>query len=215
MKNEKKITVWVIEDNEDFRSSLVSLINSLSGFHCYNSFERCESAIEYLKISDPPDIILSDIELPGISGIEGIRFIKEISPDTNVVMLTVHDEHNKVFEAITAGAAGYLLKTASDEEIISSLKLIMNGGAPINARIARSVLEMFRTFNPETKEYGLSGREKQILELMVKGLTKPRIAEQIFLSPHTIDYHVRSIYKKLHVNSRQGAVAKAVKERLF
>jgi DNA-binding NarL/FixJ family response regulator len=212
---EKKIKVWIIEDNYDFRSSLETLINSLSGFNCLHSFEKCEDAIAYLKTSDPPDIILSDIELPGISGIEGIKYIKEISPEPAVVMLTVHDEHNKVFEAIKAGASGYLLKTASDDEIINSLEQIMNGGAPINARIARAVLEMFRNSTPERKEYGLSDREKQILELLVKGLSKPRIAEQVFLSHHTIDYHVRSIYKKLHVNSRQGAVAKAVKEKLF
>ncbi len=214
-EEDKKILIWVIEDNEDFRSSLVSLVNKFPGFRCDFSFGSCEEAINFLKKSDPPDIILSDIGMPGMSGIEAIGYIKELSPETNIIMLTVHDEHNKIFDAIKAGASGYLLKTAADEEIIASLHQVMNGGAPINARIARSVLEIFRSFTPEKKEYGLSDREKQILELMVKGLTKPRIAEQIFLSPHTIDFHVRNIYKKLHVHSRQGAVAKAVRERLF
>ena len=216
MNKEKKIiSVWIIEDNEDFRSSLAGLINSLSGFACTQTFENCESALSFLNESSLPDIILSDIELPGMSGIEGIKHIKLISPEPHVVMLTVHDEHNKVFEAIQAGASGYLLKTATDDEIIESLDQVMNGGAPMNARIARKVMEMFRKITPEKTEYGLSEREEQILNLMVKGLTKPRIAEQLFLSTHTIDFHVRNIYKKLQVNSRQGAVAKAVREKLL
>lgn len=213
-KEKENISVWIIEDNEDFRSSLASLINSLSGFICKNTFETCEDAIKYLKEAKRPDIILSDIELPGISGIEGIEFIKSIADDIDIVMLTVHDEHDKVFKAISAGASGYLLKTATNEEIVESLHQVLDGGAPINARIARSVLDMFRTVTPKKKEYGLSKREEQILDLMVKGLTKPRIAEKIFLSLHTIDFHVRSIYKKLQVHSQQSAVAKAVREKL-
>lgn len=213
-KKKGNISVWVIEDNEDFRSSLTGLINSLSGFVCNKSFESCEDAIKSLKESEPPDIILSDIELPGISGIEGIEHIKSISADIDIIMLTVHDEHDKVFNAISAGASGYLLKTATNTEIVDSLHQVMDGGAPINARIARSVLEMFRTIKPKKKEYGLSNREEQILDLMVKGLAKPRIAEKIFLSPHTIDFHVRSIYKKLQVNSQRSAIAKAVQEKL-
>jgi len=214
-RKEKNTSVWIIEDNEDFRSSLAGLIDSLPGFVCKLSFGSSEAAIAYLKKSSQPDIILSDIEMPGMSGIEGIQPIKALSPESHVVMLTVHDEHNKVFDAIQAGASGYLLKTATDEEIVESLHQVMNGGAPMNARIARLVLEMFRTVTPEKKEYGLSEREKQILDFMVKGLTKPRIAEQILLSPHTIDFHVRNVYRKLQVHSRQGAVAKAVKERLL
>lgn len=215
MVKKKIIAVWIIEDNNDFRSSLVRLINNLPGFVCEHSFELCENAITLLKESTPPDIILSDIEMPGISGIEGTQQIKSIAPETHVVMLTVHDDHTKIFSAIQAGASGYLLKTASDQEIIDSLHLVMDGGAPINARIARSVLEMFRSITPQKKEYGLSEREEQILDLLIKGLTKTQIAEKIFLSPHTIDFHVRSIYKKLQVNSRQGAVAKAVREKLL
>lgn len=214
-KKKENISVWIIEDNEDFRFSLASLINSLSNFICNNSFESCEDAIAFLNKSEPPDIILSDIELPGISGIEGIEHIKSISSDIDIVMLTVHDEHDKVFKAISAGASGYLLKTATNEEIVESLHQVMDGGAPINARIARSVLEMFRIIKPKKMEYGLSKREEQILDLMVKGLAKPRIAEKIFLSPHTIDFHVRNIYRKLQVHSRQGAVAKAIREKLI
>ena len=212
----KNISVWIIEDNEAFRSSLASLIGIFAGFNCEQIFGTCESAIEHLKDSSSmPDIILSDIGLPGISGIEGIPRIKAISSNTHIVMLTVHDEHDKVFAAIRAGASGYLLKTANDEEIIESLQQVMNGGAPMNARIARSVLEMFRNLSPEKKEYDLSEREKQVLELLVKGLTKPLIAQETFLSTHTIDFHVRNIYQKLQVHSRQGAVAKAVEERLL
>ncbi len=216
MKSKKEnISVWIIEDNEDFRLSLASLINSLPDFICRKSFESCEEAIDSLKRSEPPDIILSDIELPGMSGIEGIEPIKAIDSEIDIVMLTVHDEHDKVFKAISSGASGYLLKTASNEEIVQSLHQVMEGGAPINARIARSVIEMFRTFKTGEKEYGLSKREEEILDLLVKGLAKPQIAEKIFLSPHTIDFHVRNIYRKLQVHSRQGAVAKAIREKLI
>jgi DNA-binding NarL/FixJ family response regulator len=214
-KGNKKISVWIIEDHEDFRSSLVALVNSLPGFVCNESFETCEEAISFLKKNPVPEIILSDIEMPGMSGIEGIRHIKAFSSVPKIIILTVHDEHDKVFEAILAGASGYLLKTATDDEIVESLRQVMDDGAPMNARIARKVLEMFRKSTPEKKEYGLSEREEQILNLMVDGLTKPRIAEKLFLSPHTIDFHVRNIYQKLQVNSRQGAVAKAVKEKLL
>lgn len=214
-KKKENIAVWIIEDNKDFRFSLVSLINSLQGFSCNNSFDSYEDAIKFLSDSQLPDIILSDIELPGISGIEGIEYIKSISADIEIIMLTVHDEHDKVFNAISAGASGYLLKTATNDEIVDSMHQVMDGGAPINARIARSILGMFRTIRPEKKEYGLSKREEQILDLMVKGLPKPRIADRIFLSPHTIDFHVRNIYKKLQVHSQQGAVAKAVREKLI
>ena len=214
-ENKEDIQVWIIEDNEDFRSGLSSLVDSLPGFSCEHSFERCEDAVAALEQITPPDIILSDIELPGVSGIEGISLIKESTSKPHIIMLTVHDEHTKVFEAIRAGASGYLLKTATDEEITGSLHQVMNGGAPMNARIARSVLEMFRNITPSKKEYGLNEREEEILDYMVKGYTKPMIAEKIFLSLHTIDYHVRNIYKKLQVHSRQGAVAKALREKLL
>jgi DNA-binding NarL/FixJ family response regulator len=214
-ENNEDISVWIIEDNEDFRSSLSSLVDSLPGFSCEHTFESCEDAIEKLEQIPPPEIILSDIELPGVSGIEGISLIKEISSKPHIIMLTVHDEHTKVFEAIRAGASGYLLKTATDDEITGSLHQVLNGGAPMNARIARSVLEMFRNITPSKTEYGLNEREEEILDYMVKGFTKPMIAEKIFLSLHTIDYHVRNIYKKLQVHSRQGAVAKALREKLL
>lgn len=214
-KEQSRISVWIIEDNEDFRSSLAALVNSLPDFICEQTFERYESALAHLSASPPPDIILSDIELPGMSGIDGIEHVKSISSQPHIVMLTVHDDHDKVFRAIQRGASGYLLKTATDNEIIGSLHQVMDGGAPMNARIARSVVEMFRTIAPQKKEYGLSEREAQILDLMVKGLTKQHIADQVFLSPHTIDFHVRSIYRKLQVHSRQGVVAKAVQERLL
>ncbi len=214
-KDKKNIPVWIIEDNKDFSSGLSGLVNSLPGFACEHEFGTCEHAIEYLKKNSPPDIILSDIGLPGMSGIEGVKQIKSISPTPFIIMLTVHDEHKKVFEAIQAGASGYLLKTATDDEIAEALHQVVEGGSPINARIARLVLEMFRTRISKKEEYGLSEREEQILDLMVKGLTKPLIAGKIFLSTHTIDFHVRNIYRKLQVNSRQGAVAKAVKENLL
>jgi DNA-binding NarL/FixJ family response regulator len=130
-------------------------------------------------------------------------------------MLTVHQSNDRIFEAICAGASGYLLKSATTDEILRGLEVALDGGAAIDSQIARRVLEMFSRMATPQADYGLSDREREILELLVGGRTKPQIAEQLSLSPHTIDGHVRNIYAKLHVNNRSGAVAKALKEHLL
>lgn len=214
-----KATVWLIEDHEDYREMVAQLINHIDGFTCARSFESCEEALETLSRESAPQIILSDVGLPGMSGIEGIRKIKELSPSTFVVMLTVYDNHEKVFEAICAGASGYLLKNSSQDTVAAALKEVLAGGAPMHPRVAKMVLETFARQNvkvqPQHEDYGLSPREKDILELMVKGFIKKEIADQLGLSPHTVDFYLRKIYEKLHVNTRTGAVAKALKEKLF
>ena len=191
-------------------------IDQIADLHCARSFATCEEALTALKKEPAPEVILCDVGLPGMDGITGISAIKAVSPQTRIIMLTVHDDYRKVFGAICAGASGYLLKDASEEAITDAIHEVLNGGAPMNPRVARLVLEMFARQNaPRQDKYGLSARENEILELMVKGLIKKEIAEQMGISYHTVNNHLRSIYEKLHVHTRAGAVAKALEERLI
>jgi DNA-binding NarL/FixJ family response regulator len=159
--------------------------------------------------------VLVDVELPGIDGIEAVRRIKSLSPATLVIMLTVFDDHDKIFKAICSGASGYLLKTSSVEKIVESIRDVYAGGAAMTPRVAHSVLDMFGRLVVPQRDYGLTSREQRILELMTEGLIKKEIADRLSLSYHTVDTHLRNIYTKLHVHTRSGAVAKALKERLF
>jgi DNA-binding NarL/FixJ family response regulator len=155
-----------------------------------------------------------DVGLPGMSGLDGIRLIKARSPNALVVILTVFEDDDKVFSAICAGAAGYLLKTSSVTEITQAVRDALAGGSPMTSRIARRVLDMFSKLAPKQSDYGLSDREKEILQLMTTGLIKKEIADRLTLSVHTVDTYLRRIYEKLEVNTRTGAVAKALKEGL-
>ena len=191
-------------------------INRAAALRCLHTFSTCEEALSALEREPAPDVVLLDVGLPGMNGIQGIREIKSRAPSVQVLMITVYDDHQKVFDAICAGASGYLLKTSDDESIVEAIQEVLRGGAPMNPRVARLVLSMFTKLAvPPKHDYGLSVREKEILELIVKGLLKKEIADQLSLSYHTVDNHLRSIYEKLHVHSRSGAVAKALNERLF
>jgi len=207
-------TVWIIEDHTAFRRTLMRVLNAESGLQCARDFDSCEKALAALTHDEAPDLILLDVGLPGMSGLEGIRLIKERIPQTLVVILTVFEDDDKVFQAICAGAAGYLLKTSSASDITQAVRDALAGGSPMNPRIARRVLEMFSRLAPKQTDYGLSEREKEILQLMVTGLIKKEIADRLTLSVHTVDTYLRRIYEKLAVNTRTGAVAKALKEGL-
>lgn len=211
MKNDK-ITVWIIEDNRFYGSMVEDLVNHSGKFECPRLFRSCEEALKVLSAETPPDVILLDIGLPGMSGIEGIGRIKSISPTTEIIIQTVHDDDDNVFKALAAGASGYLLKATPAEKIIGSIDEVVHGGAPINAQIARKVLARFSSQKSPDADYLLTDREKEVLGFLVQGNTKSRIAEQLFLSPHTVDHHIRNIYSKLHVHSRMAVVSKALKE---
>ncbi len=209
------LSVWIVEDNASFRENVSELVRQTPLLRFEHAFPCCEDALAELHDAEFPDIILMDIGLPGMSGIEGVKRVKAISPETLVVMLTVFDENDMIFKAICAGASGYLLKSESTEKIISSLQDVLNGGAPMNAQIARKVVDMFSRLATTKGDYGLTRREVEILQTLVDGLPKKQIADKLFLSFHTIDMHMRSIYTKLQVHSRSGAVAKALKENLL
>jgi len=210
-----EVGLWVIEDDPVFRRGMQELIDASAGMHCERVFETCEEAIQTLSDEGAPEIVLVDIGLPGMSGIDGIRRMKALSPSTEFIVLTIYESHQKVFEAICAGATGYLVKSLTPEEVVEKVREVIAGGAPMNPHIARQVLEMLSAASAPAGEYGLTVREKQVLELMVGGLTRKEIAEKLFISSSTVLTHSRNIYSKLHVHTRGGAVAKALRERLF
>jgi DNA-binding NarL/FixJ family response regulator len=214
-KQSAKRQVWVVEDNDEFRKELTRLIERSEVFQCEESFASCEPALDLLRTGALPDLILMDIGLPGMDGIEGIRRAKEISPSVKIVMLTVFEDTDSIMQAIAAGASGYLHKSAHIEEAIESLTSILNGGAPMSPQVARKMLEVFAEISAPAANYSLTPREHEILKFLVDGLTKKEIADKLFLSFHTIDNHLRNIYVKLRVQSRSSAVSKALKERLL
>jgi DNA-binding NarL/FixJ family response regulator len=215
LKNCGATVVWLVEDNTAFRASVTRVLNQLAGLSCPKNFASCEDALEEIGKGKAPDVILLDVGLPGMDGLTGIVRFKALAPQVHIIMLTVFDDHQKIFKAICAGASGYLLKGAQPEKIAEAIHEVLNGGAPMNSRIARTVLEMFARMAGPARDYGLTAREKEILELLVKGLTKKEIASHANVSYHTIDSHLRNIYTKLQVNTRTGAVAKALQENLF
>jgi DNA-binding NarL/FixJ family response regulator len=211
-----KKNVWLIEDNAALCRTIARVIGTIHGLSCTEKFFRCEDALA--RLAEPgalrPDIVLLDVGLPGMSGLDGIGLLKERAPAAQVVILTVFDDDEKIYRAICAGASGYLLKGAGMDELAAALGQIMRGGAPMTPRVARRVLEMFSRLAPrETAAPALSPRERQVVEGMAEGLTNKEIAAKLGLSTHTTDGYTRSIYEKLHVKTRSGAVAKAMQWR--
>lgn len=209
------IEVWLVEDNETFRRTVARALARVPTIHCSQRFPNAEEAIEALEGGAAPNVLLLDIELPGVNGVEAVRHIRSLSPSTRIIMFTVVDSHDKIFNAISAGASGYLLKTTSTQKMVEAIREVHTGGAPMTPQVARSVLDMFARIRPSNQDYGLTDREQKILQLMVDGMIKKEIADKLSISYHTVDTHLRNIYTKLHVHTRGGAVAKAVKERLF
>ncbi|MDZ7267592.1 MAG: response regulator transcription factor [candidate division KSB1 bacterium] len=203
------ITVSIVEDDADFRKSLALLIDGTPGLECINTYRDCETAIAGIA-HDPPDVVLMDLRLPGMSGIDGIRIIKENLPDINLVVLTVHGESKLVFEALCAGACGYLLKDTPPAKLLEAIKETYDGGAPMSTQIARMVVGSFRT-NPHA---ALTQRETEVLAQLCKGKSYKMIADTLFISEETVRRHIKNIYKKLQVGSKSEAVAKALKEKL-
>lgn len=211
---DRPTAVWLVEDNTFLRETVSELLARTASMRCTLAVPTCEEAIAVLQQGERPHVLLMDLGLPGMSGLAGIRRIKEIAPSMLVVVLTVHEDDDKIFEALCAGASGYLLKPASGESIIDAIETVRRGGSPMNAFIARRVLTMFGQMARPATDYGLTDREREILQLAVGERTKRQIADALELSPHTVDSHLRSIYSKLQVRSRGGAVAKAIRDRL-
>ena len=168
-----------------------------------------------MDVSNPPDVVLMDYNLPGMNGVEGLKHLKQHLPTVSIIMLTIEDDEDLIYEALRAGASGYLTKNSSLDKMISAVKESSQGGTLMPSGVARKVLSFFTDQAVPKEDYGLTPREKEILQLMGEGLAHKQIAHKLFLSYHTVDSHVRNVYRKLHVRSGIEAVAKAYKERLF
>lgn len=209
------IHVWLIEDHKTYGERLARALNRVEGIACTQRFTACEDAFAALTTASAPQVLLLDVGLPGMNGIDGIARLRQLAPQMAVVILTVFEEDDKIFRAICAGAAGYLLKTSSTEDIAAAIRSAAAGGSPINPTIARRVLEMFSKANTASqKDYGLTPRELDILKLLVTGSTIKDAAAQLGIGYYTADEYIRSVYVKLQVRSRGSAIAKAVKEGL-
>lgn len=208
--------IWIVEDNRPLREVLrETLAQSGDGWEV-SGFASCEDALEEAERTGAPKVVLMDLGLPGMSGLEGITRIRSSSVDTEVVVFTVFDDAEKVYAAVCAGASGYLLKSEPPGRVIAAIREVLAGGSPMHPQVARKVLDRLsgKQATAVDSDVTLSDREREVLECMTEGQTKKEIAERLDLSIHTVDNYLRRIYRKLHVNTMQGAVAKALKEGL-
>ena len=208
--NKRLVRIVIVEDDDVIRESYVSLLNDNERFICIADYDSCEDAIKQLGIDDP-DIILMDIGLPGISGIEGIIRIKNIRPNIDILTVTVHDDGEKIFNALCAGATGYLTKNISPQKLIEAIDEVLNGGAPMSTNIARLVIRSFQ----RSTDSPLTSRETEVLQHLSRGKSYTMIADELYINKETVRTHIKNIYQKLNVNSKAGAIEKATKDRLI
>jgi DNA-binding NarL/FixJ family response regulator len=205
------IRVIIFEDSASLRNSLFHLVNGSPGFICAGAYPDCMELLENVK-KDKPDVVLMDIQMPGINGIEAVQMLREKYPQMKILMQTIFEDNERIFQSICSGASGYLLKNTSPARIIDFIKETYEGGAPMSPTIATKVLTMFAHQNkPKTNNFNLSDREKEILSCLVEGMSYKMIAEDCFISIETVRTHIKNLYEKLHVHSKGEAVAKAIK----
>ncbi len=208
------IKVIIIEDQRDVREGLAALINGSHGFRCVAAFRTMEDALRSIG-AQIPDVVLTDIGLPGMSGVEGTRMLKERYPDLPIVALTVYDDDEDVFEALCAGASGYLLKNTPPVRLLEGLKEVTSGGAPMSPDVARRVVRLFREFHPpERAPHRLTLQETELLKLIIDGHSYKSAAARLEISVSTVSFHLQNIYAKLQVHSKSEAVAKALRNKL-
>jgi len=210
-----RIGVAVIEDHREFREYLSALINGTEGLKCTGSFRSVEDALGRIG-ADPPAVVLIDIGLPGMSGIEGIGVLKQRHPGLLLLTLTVYDDDERIFDALCAGASGYLLKKTQPARLVESIKEAAQGGAPMSPEVARRVIRLFREIRPpERAEHNLTPHEVRILKLLSEGHNYKTAASKLGVASSTINFHLQNIYQKLQVHSKTEAVAKALRNRLI
>lgn len=211
----RPIRVAIIEDQYEVREGLAVLINGTPGFKCAGNYRTMEDALLVLE-KDPPEVLLTDLGLPLMSGAEGIRILKERHPDLPILALTVYNDEEDIFDALCAGASGYLLKNTSPARLLESIKEVLDGGAPMSPEVARRVIRLFREISPPAKaDYQLTPQETELLKLMVEGHNYKAAAAKLGITINTVSFHVRNIYAKLQVHSKSAAVAKALRNRLI
>lgn len=208
------VEVAVVEDLDEVREGIALLIDRAEGFRCEQKYASMEEALPGLA-RHRPQIVLLDIGLPGMSGLEGLRVLRHDYPDLLVVILTVYNDSDRIFEAMCAGACGYLLKTTAPARLIEGLREVMAGGAPMSPEVSRRVVELFRRFQPPEERHRLSKQEMHLLTLLGEGHHYKTAAAEMGISRHTVGFHMRNTYAKLHVHSKSEAVAKAIRDGLI
>ena len=210
------IKVVIFEDNDQLREMLFQMINISEGISCTGAYGNAMD-IDFKIRRSQPDIVLMDIDMPGINGVEAVKILKEKYPQLKVLMQTIFEDNEKVFDSICAGADGYLLKNSLSDYLIPAIKELNDGGAPMSASIAKKVLNRFQEQNPYIQKdgYKLSDREKEVLTCLMKGMSYKMIADACKISIDTVKFHIKKIYEKLHVNSKSEAVIKAMRDRLL
>jgi len=214
MPSDGIIKTAIVEDMRDIREGLATLINFTDGFELTGNYRSMEEAIPKIK-GNVPDVLLSDIGLPGMDGIEGIRILKELYPEMTVLMITVYDDDERIFDAICAGATGYLLKRTPPAKLLENIREAVSGGAPMSPEVATRVIRLFREIRPPEKiDHDLTPHETRLLKLLVEGHNYTTAASELGVTYNTIKFHMRHIYEKLQVHSKSEAVAKALQNRI-
>ena len=206
------IKVILFDDNELLRDSIAMLLNDAGDFDLLGSYPNCLDVIKNIQ-QTKPDVVIMDIDMPGMNGIEGVKLIRKNFPTVQILMQTVFDDDEKVFAAIKAGAAGYILKNTDPKNILEAVREVYTGGAPMTPSIARKVLLQFQ--QPQKEDFNLRAREKEVLSLLVDGLSYKMISDKLNITYDTVRAHMKKIYEKLHVSSMTEAVAKAINQKLF
>ena len=210
----RTVTVAIVEDRREIREGLAMLIGGTDGFTCCGSYRSMEETLEGIP-GNLPEVALCDIGLPGMSGIEGIRILKERYPKLIVLMLSIYDDDERIFDALCAGASGYLLKKTPPARLLEALREAVAGGGPMSPEVASRVITLFREVRPpERATHNLTAHELRLLKLFVEGHNYKTAAAELGVSVHTVSFHLRSIYEKLQVHSKSEAVAIAIKNRL-
>jgi DNA-binding NarL/FixJ family response regulator len=213
--NDVPLRVVLIEDLREVREGLTMLINGTPGFSCQSSYSSMEEALSRIG-QDDPEVILTDIGLPGMDGIEGTRILREKFPEVPIIALTVYDDDARIFAILCAGASGYLLKNTPPARLLESLKEVVNGGAPMSPEVASRVIKLFREFRPPKRATcDLTPQETQLLKLLVEGHHYKTAATTLGISTNTVSFHLKNIYTKLQVHSKSEAVAKALRDHLI
>jgi DNA-binding NarL/FixJ family response regulator len=209
-----EIKVAIVEDMRDVREGLALLINGTSGFRCVGRFRSMEEAAANIA-REMPDVVLTDIGLPGMDGIEGIRLLRQHHSSLPFIALTVYDDDDRIFDALCAGACGYLLKNTQPARLLEALREVAAGGAPMSPEVAKRVIRLFQQFAPpKASPCHLTPQEKELLKLLVAGHSYKSAASEMKISYHTVSFHLRNIYEKLQVHSKTEAVSKALREKL-
>ena len=214
--NQDKISTWIVDDNKNFCLVLAANLNKSVTVNCQRFYHSCKSLLRDLETeSSPPSVILLDIKMPAMNGLDAIVPVKKLSPGTNIIMLTSYDLDENIRAAMKRGASGYLLKSSTPEEIVRAIESVQQGGLPLDSTITKKMMAAYVGWEDADNAYNLSSREKDVLKLVTQGMNNVEIAQKLFISRFTVETHLRNIFHKLDIHSRQKLVVKAVKNRII